>query len=90
MPFPRLGWSRVRVQLLAVIHMFPEVVQLRLIELRREICIAFILQVLQRGAQTGDDRISDRALNHDLLQTVEPGLKLVCDCGMVQQAMVIL
>ncbi len=80
--FPR----RLRRQ---IEHVLPEIIQLRLIELCRQDSVSRELQILQRGAQAGDDRIRLDAPGHDLPQRRKAVLQLMRDTVVIQQITVL-
>lgn len=70
-------------------HVLPKIIQLRLIKLGRQDGASREFQVLQRGAQAGDDRIRLDAPGHDLPQRRKAVLQLVRDANVVQQITVV-
>ena len=79
--------ARFRFQ---VEHVLPKVVHLGLVELGRQRRVGEILDVLERGAQAGDDGVGLHAAGDDAFQGREGSLQLVGDARDVQQVAILM
>lgn len=77
------------IPLLTIIHMLPEIIQLRLVELRRQLQVPAILQPLERGAHAGHHRIALHAPRNNPFKRLEAGFQLVDDGGLEQEVVVL-
>lgn len=74
---------------LLIIHMLPEIVQLCLIKLRRQLQVPRIFQILQRSTDRRNHRIGFRPLEHNPFQPVKPSLQLRNNLFFVEQIVVL-